>query len=154
MAQRILDGLKQAAYFICNSQWTRSQVLQYGIASEDRVGVMYPGVNAEFFSQIDSPFEDRASSMIADTNGLYLLHVGSTIPRKRIDILMRVFALILKEVPDVRLVRVGSEFTAEQSRLINSLGLQGKVIVIPSVSVPALKAIYKRAAVLLQPSDA
>jgi glycosyltransferase involved in cell wall biosynthesis len=115
---------------------------------------MYPGVNTEFFSQTGFPVEEQASSMIAGTEGLYLLHVGSTIPRKRIDILLRVFALISKEVPDVRLVRVGGEFTAEQTCLMSSLGVEGKVIAIPAVPISTLKVIYKRAALLLQPSDA
>jgi glycosyltransferase involved in cell wall biosynthesis len=154
MAQRILDGLKQAAYFICNSHWTRTQVVRYGIAREDRVGVMYPGVNTEFFCQIDSLFDEQTPSIIAGTERLYLLHVGSTIPRKRIDILLRIFALISKEVPDVLLVRVGAEFTTEQSRLVSTLGIEGKVIIMPSVSVSTLKAIYSRATVLLQTSDA
>ena len=34
-----------------------------------------------------------------------MLHVGSTIPRKRIDVLLRAFARVRAEVPDARLVR-------------------------------------------------
>ena len=39
--------------------------------------------------------------------GLELLHVGSTIPRKRIDVLLEVFARVVERRPDVRLLRVG-----------------------------------------------
>jgi glycosyltransferase involved in cell wall biosynthesis len=62
--------------------------------------------------------------------------------------------MILREVPDVRLVRVGGYFTSEQSRLMSSLGVEDKVIVIPAVSVSSLKTIYKRATLLLQTSEA
>jgi glycosyltransferase involved in cell wall biosynthesis len=44
-----------------------------------------------------------------------LLHVGSTIPRKRIDVLLAVFAAVRQRIPEARLVRAGGQFTEEQA---------------------------------------
>ena len=43
-----------------------------------------------------------------------LLHVGSTIPRKRIDLLLEVFAAVAARRPEVRLVRVGGRLDLHQ----------------------------------------
>jgi glycosyltransferase involved in cell wall biosynthesis len=82
-----------------------------------------------------------------------LLHVGSTIDRKRIDVLLEVFARIRRSIPGARLVRVGGHFSAEQRRLCRELDLEDAVVVLPFLDRSTLAAVYRRAAVLLMPSD-
>lgn len=91
--------------------------------------------------------------MGSSSNPINLLSVGSTIPRKRIDILLRVFAAIREVLPAARLVRVGGPFTAAQLRLAQELGVEQFVSVLPFVSSQVLAALYRRAALLLQPSE-
>jgi hypothetical protein len=43
-----------------------------------------------------------------------LLHVGSTIERKRIDVLLEVVAILRGRWPMVRLIRVGDTFTRQR----------------------------------------
>src|SRR5436305_51421 len=57
----------------------------------------------------------------------YVLHVGSNIARKRIDVLLEAFAAVRKRRPDVRLVKVGEPFTRVQRQQIDRLGLGGAV---------------------------
>jgi glycosyltransferase involved in cell wall biosynthesis len=81
------------------------------------------------------------------------LHVGSTIERKRIDVLLRVFAALRKDFPGARLIRVGGSFTRAQARLLEQLNLTEAVIVLPRLERDILAAVYRRAAVVLQPSE-
>jgi glycosyltransferase involved in cell wall biosynthesis len=94
-----------------------------------------------------------------------LLHVGSVIPRKRIDVLLRVFVEVRKRFPHARLVRVGGEFTSDQNSLINELGTQDptaqdsvplreSIVVLPRLERDVLAAVYRRAALVLLTSEA
>jgi glycosyltransferase involved in cell wall biosynthesis len=89
----------------------------------------------------------------ADANTVEILHVGSTIQRKRIDVLLRVFAAVQKEFPGARLIQVGGRLTSEQTKLAEQLGIEGAIIVLPHLERNVLAAIYRRAALLLQPSE-
>jgi glycosyltransferase involved in cell wall biosynthesis len=82
-----------------------------------------------------------------------ILHVGSTIPRKRIDVLLDVFAALRDRHPSLRLIRVGGAFTRQQQRQVSRLGLTPHITVLPYLERRVLAAVYRRAAVVLQPSD-
>jgi glycosyltransferase involved in cell wall biosynthesis len=97
--------------------------------------------------------DDPGTDERANTASLEILHVGSTIPRKRIDVLLRVFAAVRKEFPAARLVRVGGPFTKEHEQLIAEFGLARSIVVLPILERNVLAAVYRRAAVLLQPSE-
>jgi glycosyltransferase involved in cell wall biosynthesis len=64
-----------------------------------------------------------------------------------------VFAEIRKTFPMARLVRVGGEFTAEQIRLVEELKLESSIVVLQPLDRTVLAAVYRRAAVVLQPSE-
>ena len=64
------------------------------------------------------------------------------IERKRIDLLLHTVAA----------VRVGGAFTRRQSALVEQLGLEHSVRVLPYLDRRVLAAVYRRATVLLQPS--
>ena len=93
----------------------------------------------------------RPSLIAAPT--LDILHVGSTIPRKRLDLLLDAFALLPSQRPDVRLVRVGGPFTTEQEAHARRSGSRRASLVLPFVSRETLHAIYRRAALLVITSD-
>ena len=82
-----------------------------------------------------------------------LLSVGGTIARKRIDIMLRVFAGVLEEVPQVRLVRIGGPFTASQETLARELGVLDMIRQLPFIERPILSAVYRRATLLLHTSE-
>jgi glycosyltransferase involved in cell wall biosynthesis len=82
-----------------------------------------------------------------------LLHVGSTVPRKRIDALLRIFAGVKGTFANARLIRVGGPFTEEQNAMVARLGLAGSIVVLPHLERPALGAVYRRAALTLLPSE-
>jgi len=113
------------------------------------------GVHPTCSPRPDPSAERDAAALLGpvDVNRPELLHVGSTIPRKRIDVLLEVFALLRRRHPNLRLVRVGDTFTHSQERLVSRLKLADHITVLPFVDRRVLAAIYRRAAVLLQPSD-
>lgn len=157
MTRRILDGMRKAARVTCDSHATRDAVLSHGLVPPDRLDVVYLGVSpllallptpeVEAFvgRLLGPPQPDRAD----------ILHVGSTIPRKRIDVLLATFAVVRAMHPQTRLVRVGGAFTPEQSALAQRLGLPAdSIVVVPYLDQVHLAAVYRRATVVLQTSEA
>jgi glycosyltransferase involved in cell wall biosynthesis len=67
---------------------------------------------------------------------------------------LRVFAGVRQKVPNLTLVKVGGEFTAEQRNTISSLGLDDSIVVTSFLPPASLSRVYRRASALLQPSDA
>jgi glycosyltransferase involved in cell wall biosynthesis len=146
MAQRTLDGFLRASEVICPSAFTKTNLLRHGLFPPDRITVIPPGADPVFFGQ--------PKEAVLEGAGQYLLHVGSTIPRKRIDVLLRVFARLTSKYPDLKLMRVGGDFTAEQSRLADELGVTDNIIHAKLLTKQQLVAAYQQAALVLQTSDA
>jgi len=155
MTRRILSGLEKAARVITVSAATRDEILRYGLLPPERVTVIHNGVHPAYSPTAD-PVTDAAVSRLlpAKTPGtLWLLNVGSTIPRKRIDVLLRVFAAVRAELPEVRLVRVGGAFTPAQLQLARDLNIEASIHVLSGLTPSVLAAVYRRADLLLQTSD-
>jgi glycosyltransferase involved in cell wall biosynthesis len=155
MAARQLRGLQSAAIVGCDSNATRDELLQHRLVAADRTVTIHNGA-AEGFSQQPDPEADlEAARMLGPIGGntLEILHVGSTIPRKRIDVLLQVFAAIREANPGARLVRVGGPFTIDQANLARELNVEDAIVVLPFVTTKALAAIYRRAVVVLITSE-
>jgi glycosyltransferase involved in cell wall biosynthesis len=154
MSQRILAGLQKAAHVIAVSAATREELLRGRLVAEERVTVIPNGVDSAC-SPEPNPASDAAAAKIlgiADDTPL-LLSVSSTIPRKRLDLLLRVFAKIKNEFPAARLVRVGG-LTVEHTRLATALGIENAIILAPYLDRATLAAVYRRAWLLLHTADA
>lgn len=155
MMGRVLEGLRKAARVTCDSNHTRDELLASGLVPPGRAVVVRNGVSPAYTTRAD-PAADAEAGRLLDAlppGAPYLLHVGSTIPRKRVDVLLRVYAEVRGRLPHVRLVRVGGAFTDSQNRLVRELGLEGSITVLPFLDERVLAAVYRRAALLLQPSE-
>jgi glycosyltransferase involved in cell wall biosynthesis len=155
LGRRLLQGLIAATKIVCVSEATRDELLSYGIVPTARITVVPNGVHPTCSPWPDAGADREAARLLGPQEAPRpeLLHVGSTIARKRIDVLLRVFAVLRKDYPGLRLIRVGDTFTFSQQRLISKLRLSGSITVLPFVDRRVLAAIYRRAALLLQPSD-
>lgn len=155
MSRRILAGLQRAAKVACISAATRDEILRFGLLPPDRLAVIPLAVAPVFSPEPDPVGDDEVSRLLGPpkSSTVEILHVGSTVPRKRIDILLRVLAEVKKEHPNVRLIRSGGNFTAEQSNMLGKLDLLDSVTVLPFLDRRQLAAVYRRARVVLQPSD-
>ena len=155
MARRILDGFRQAAHVIAVSAATRDELLHYGLFPPGRVTVVPNGVHPSC-----SPLSDPAADAVAASllpgprDTVWLLNVGSPVPRKRLDVLLRVFSAIQREIPEVRLLRVGGSFTPAQLQLAAELNVENAVVSLPFLERDVLAAVYRRAALLLHTAEA
>lgn len=155
LGKRLLEGLKAARKIVCGSAATRDELLSFNVVPAQRVTVVPYGVHPTCSPWPDASADREAATFVGplDPHRAELLHVGSTIARKRIDVLLEVFAAVRRRNPTVHLVRVGDTFTRNQERLVAKLGLASHITVLPFVDRRVLAAIYRRATLLLQPSD-
>ncbi len=153
MTRRILSGLRLASHVACDSEATRGALVALAGFPEDRLSVIPNGTDTGGQPDADAAADVEAARMLGPRRGIELLHVGSTIPRKRIDVLLDVFAGVRLSRPDVRLTRVGGPFTAEQRVRARDLGVLDAVHVLPFVDRATLAAVYRRSALALLPSD-
>jgi glycosyltransferase involved in cell wall biosynthesis len=155
MTRRVLRGLQSAAHVTCSSAATRDAIVAHRLLAAEKLSVVHNGVHP-FLTPRTDPFADEAISQRLGRHPgeiQEVLHVGSTIPRKRIDVLLRVFAEARCKLPGLRLIRVGSIFTPEQQFLARSLGVLEYIDVLQQLDPRLLAACYRRANILLQPSE-
>ena len=153
MSRRILDGLRKAAHIPCDSEATRDALIELAGFPPDRLSVIPNGADAGGSPDHDPATDFEAGRILGPRQGVELLHVGSTIERKRIDVLLDVFAEVRRARADVRLIRVGGPFTGAQRAHARDLGVAEDVAVLPFVDRGTLSAIYRRAALTLLPSE-
>lgn len=152
--RRILSGLQQAAWITCDSTAVRDELLGFGVVSPERVSVVPIGVGDGFSAVADEAADRTAARLVASSAGaIELLHVGTTIARKRIDALLSTCAALVARVPDLHLVRVGGPFSVQQERMIQDMGLADRISVVPCLDERTLAAMYRRAALVLLPSE-
>lgn len=153
MAARILKGLQKSARVACDSEVTRDGLERLAGVPASRLTVIPNGADTVEFAQADLEADHEAAQMLGPRPPVELLHVGSTIPRKRIDVLLDVFAAVRAIRPAARLIRVGGPFTAEQRVRARNLGVTDAIAVLPFLDRVTLAAVYRRAALALLPSE-
>jgi len=155
MTNRILTGLRQAGGIACVSETTRTELLHHRLAGPEQAVVIPNGV-APVYSPAPEVCGDREAARLLGpgTETIALLNVGSSTPRKRIDVLLRVFAAVHDRDPRIRLIRAGGRLTAKQADLAQALGVRRAIVELPFLPSHTLAAVYRRAALLLCPSEA
>ena len=151
--RRLLRGLQAAARVVCVSETTRSELERRRLIAPDRLAVVPNGVHPQCSPDPDPAADEALAALIGPASGPELLHVGSTIPRKRVDTVIDLFARVAAARHDVTLLRVGGPFADDQQRRLDSHGLRERVRVLPFVDRRVLAATYRRAALVLQPSE-
>jgi glycosyltransferase involved in cell wall biosynthesis len=144
LARRVLTGLQKAAVVFHSTHVVRAEIERHGLVDSARLVRAPYGVCPEFAP--DGPAAKEPSP--------FLLHVGSNSPRKRIDLLLRTLAGVLREFPAVRLVKVGEPFPPEQQALIAELDIQSAVVGRENLGRDEIASLYRSAAAVLLPSDA
>jgi glycosyltransferase involved in cell wall biosynthesis len=151
LAQRTLDGVRKAAVVFHNSQIVGRQLLEAGLVSSDRLVHAPPGVALEFTAIARNQIRLPAN---VDVSVPYLLHVGSNIARKRIDILLDVFAATRRILPWLRLIQVGGPWPATNLAQIERLGLGAAITQVRNLNREQLATLYRQATAVLVTSDA
>jgi glycosyltransferase involved in cell wall biosynthesis len=154
MTRRIFAGLRAAGHVACDTEATRDALVARGGVDAARTSVVLNGPHPSCTPAAEPAADVEAARLLGPAGRTTeLLHVGSTIARKRIDVLLRVVAAVRRERQDVRLIRVGGPFTAAQRTLVRELGLDRFIVVLPFLDRATLAAVYRRSALVLLPSE-
>ncbi len=154
MMRRVLTGLQQAAIVFYSTESVREQILAASLVEPERLVAAPYGTSPEFTPQPHETDAAVASKLTGRAVQPYLLHVGSCIARKRIDVLLDVFAAVRQQQADLQLVQVGGEWTASQLEQLHRLGVQDHVTQVRGIERHQLAALYRRAKLVLQTSEA
>jgi glycosyltransferase involved in cell wall biosynthesis len=149
LARYILAGLRKAAVVFCSTAAVRDQLLLNEVVEPGRLVSAPYGVAAEF-----TPYAAEPVTLPVRVDSPFLLHVGSPIPRKRLDVLLDIFAAVRARAPDVRLVQVGGPWPGPLAAGIERMGIGPAVTQIRGLGRPQLAELYRRAAIVLVPSEA
>jgi glycosyltransferase involved in cell wall biosynthesis len=150
LTRRILRGLQKAAVVFYSTMAVRREIEQHGIFDPARLIAAPYGPASEFTPHNDDT-PDLPPGVPAEP---FFLHVGSCIPRKRIDVLLDVFAAVRRHHPELRLVKVGGAWTGGQLEQIDRLGLADAVTLLAGLGRSQIAALYRRGALVLLPSEA
>jgi len=151
MTRRVLVGVRQAAVVFVTAEAVGAGLTAAGLIDPTRLRYAPAGVAPEFTPAGGS----LPPAWLAALRGRpWVAHVGSCIPRKRIDVLLEVVARLRTDVPELHLVKVGGEFTPAHRAQIARLGLGGAITHVHDLTRGQLAAVYRAAPAVLQPSDA
>lgn len=153
---RTLRGLQRAGTIVCVSQWMRDELVRRGVAEPQRLVVVPNGIHPAFIDPPDADADDEAARLLgprADDTHVNLLHVGIPIARKRIDVAVDVLARLRADHVPARLIRAGGTLPGELRARAERLGVARYIVELPFLRPAALAAVYRRASVLLVPSE-
>ncbi len=152
LARHVLDGISRASHVACISEATRQDLVATGRVDPSRTSVVYLGAHPTCTPVADAKADAEIERLLG-TRRVDVLHVSSTIARKRIDVLLEMFSAFRRRHPDATLVRVGGALTQEQTRLAERLELINAIVQLPFLERRQLAALYRRASVVVLPSD-
>ncbi len=151
LAGRIMSGLKKAAVVFHSTRAVGDDLRRFGLVDPPKLVLAPYGVADEFTPRATTtnpvPWLDELAGRP------WVLHVGSCIPRKRIDVLLDVVAEVRRTTPELKLVKVGGEWSGDQRAQLVRLGLSGATVHKTGLSRAELAEVYRRAPVVLVPSD-
>ena len=155
MSRRLVAGLQAAAHVVCGSEATRRALIAFDLVPASRITVVPYAVHPAYVPHADAWADGEVEHLCDPVPpiGPILLHVGSTIPRKRLDVLLDVFAQVIRRHPGALLWRVGGPLTATQEQQARQLRLFDRIVSLPFVDRRVLAAVYRRATLVLQPSE-
>lgn len=118
---RVREILKNTDAVITVSEYQKKEISEYYKISEDRLFVVYPGVDTDIFKKT------KDKRLI---DGEYIMYLGNLMPKKGVCCLIRAFNAIKKQIPHNLLLGGMRGFKSETVfSLIKELDLQTKVIV-------------------------
>jgi len=153
MSQRILSGFKKAAVVFHTTTEVRKEIERYGLIEPSRLVQAPLGIASDFSLRSDHPSPKDQQILEQIGQGSFILHVGSCIPRKRIDVLLEVFGRLRETRPHLKLVKVSGQWTTSQQDQIERLELGQSIIYLQGLERTTIAELYRRASAVLLTSD-
>src|SRR5207244_3789104 len=141
---------RYVARYLLYPEWLKRELATWR-GDDRRLSVVPFGVDRAFFSEApNARARGRADWRIPD-DAFVVLHVGSTVERKNVPLVIHTVARLRAEA-DAYLLQVGGRFSNDQQQLIERLGLRRFVRTVPLADESTLRRAYRAADVLLFPS--
>ncbi|HTW08219.1 MAG TPA: glycosyltransferase family 1 protein, partial [Acidimicrobiales bacterium] len=141
---------------IINSETLRSELEQYLDVNPEKLRLVHEAVDHELFKPGDAAAARCQLTERYGVNGPFVLFVSSLWPYKNCAGLLRAWALSSRELPQHKLVIVGSardqEHFGELRALANELGVTGCTVFVGPVALAETVRFYQAADLLVYPS--
>jgi len=152
LLRRTLKALRLADVFIVGTEWLKRELATW-LGDDRKIRVVPFGVDRAFFREAPGGRERGRRDWRIPEDAFVVLHVGSTVDRKNVPLVIQTVARLRMEVGvDVHLLQVGGRLTPEQEQQIERLGLSRVVRSVPAAYERTLRRAYRAADVLLFPS--
>ena len=148
--QRALKVLRTAQAFIVGTEWLKRELATW-LGDDRKIRVVPFGVDRSFFVESPGGRERQRDRWRIPEHAFVVLHVGSTVERKNVPLVIQAVARLRAEA-DVYLLQVGGRLTRDQDDLVDRLGLRPFVRSVPGADETTLRRAYRAADVLLFPS--
>lgn len=127
MIQKFLN--RWVTLFIANSYSTKRWAEEVEAISENRIYVVYNGIDLEPYKRITVETKERYRRLIGITDSSPVVGIVANLrPVKGIDVFLKAAAIVKKEIPGARFIIVGDGMEKENLMgLCNELSLDGSV---------------------------
>lgn len=152
LLRRTLKALRQADSYLVGTEWLKRELATW-LGDDRKIRVVPFGVDRAFFREAPGGRERGRRDWRIPEEAFVVLHVGSTVDRKNVPLVIQTVARLRMEVGvDVYLLQVGGRLTGEHESLVDRLGLSRVVRSVPAADERTLRRAYRAADVLLFPS--
>lgn len=152
----VIRGLRRAHWIITDAEFTKNEIIKYTSFPAHNIFVVPLGVDLSIFQRKKLTMTQKRA-YTRNASGPVILYVGSEIARMNFSTLLRAFALIHKEYPKAKLLKVGEakSFHDRQIslKLIKSLALDHAVEFVGYVSEKDLVYYYNAADIFVYPVE-
>jgi glycosyltransferase involved in cell wall biosynthesis len=149
----VRTACRRCEVIITISDFSRSEIVGYNMASDDKVKVIYEGVEPEFARRDD----DRSSIVrmcpSLPIEGPYILCVAHSYPHKKVHVLIDAFRLVQDSIPH-HLVLVGRARRGEEKlqKSLERMSDNTRVHRLHGLAFHDLKSLYQHADLFVLPS--
>ena len=151
LLRKSLKALRQADAYIVGTEWLRNELASW-LGDDHRIHVVPFGVDRSFFAESLGARAAGRTGWRIPADAFVVLHVGSTVERKNVPLVLQTVARLRAEGVDAYLLQVGGRLTAEQEQMVDRLDLRRYVRSVRAADESTLRRAYRTADVLLFPS--
>ncbi len=132
---------------ICGSQWSKEQLVIYGVKPEAIKVLPYP-IDTSLFKLNDFPKDKK------EDDSKVFLWLGRIDLRKRLDLLLEAYRLVLQERQDVKLkIFGGFSYAKDLKKLIDRFEFPEYLEYQPSIDRSQVPELMAQCDILIQPSE-
>ena len=147
-----LRGLQRARLIVCDSERTRTALVDIIGISPDRIRVVYIGLNYPYRKLSSDEITQHLKSLRIEAGNQILFHLGNNAFYKNRMGVLRIFLRAKHRNRNLRLIMAGPSFTEEMSSFIHHNSLESDVLEIINPSTVIVEALYNIADIFLFPS--